>query len=141
MKYTTTTNSSTKLDLLDLVIQDVRELSEQSSSMAQSVNVPLNLDGPLSVSIETLISNYINVVNTLTGDESDYLGWYIWENNFGEKKLEQEIDGKMMKIKNTKRLLALIESNGKKCSNGCDGCPESEGDGEMCEECPDNEVE
>ena len=46
----------------------------------------------------------------LIGDDQDWLEWYIFENNCGEKGLEAGYDGQMKPIKSIDDLLELIDN-------------------------------
>jgi hypothetical protein len=57
---------------------------------------------------------YTNVLAVLLGDEdAEWLGWYCWENNMGERSLTAQAASwkRMRKIKNLSALLDLIEAD------------------------------
>lgn len=57
-----------------------------------------------------LLNAYINAISREIGDYSKdtWLEWFIWENDFGNKKLSITVAGEEIVIKNTTDLLKAI---------------------------------
>ena len=57
--------------------------------------------------------NYMAMVSDKVGDDFDSLGWYVYENEYGEKAMEAGVKDDMRKIKTIDDLMWLMEvSNG-----------------------------
>ncbi len=48
------------------------------------------------------IDSYINIIEIALGDNSKWVSWFVFENNFGKENLEVIIEGKSFKISNEK---------------------------------------
>ena len=57
---------------------------------------------------------YISMIEKLAGDTSCWIGWYVYECDFGRKKHEAGYDGNLKPIKRTRDLLNLIEEGKKR---------------------------
>lgn len=44
------------------------------------------------------IDDYIKVVEIALGDECNWFSWFVFENDFGKKKMKVKVDGKEYKI-------------------------------------------
>lgn len=53
---------------------------------------------------------YKEFVSEAVGDNSDWIGWYIYDNDCGEKELEAGFDHDLRSIKTVEDLVWLIES-------------------------------
>ena len=51
----------------------------------------------------------ISAVSIAVGDEQDWLSWYIYDNEHGEKGMKAGYDGKLKKIGSIRALVRLIE--------------------------------
>ncbi len=56
-----------------------------------------------------LFDNYTDVLSKLIGDNNDWLNWWMFETQCGEKGTKVKIGGKMREIKNLKDLLKVID--------------------------------
>ena len=56
----------------------------------------------------------IEAVSIAVGDEQDWISWYIYDNEYGKKKMKAGYDGKLKKIGAIKDLVKLIEEGKKK---------------------------
>lgn len=45
------------------------------------------------------IDDYINVLEIALGDDNNWVSWFVFENNFGEYKLDIKLDNKTYIIK------------------------------------------
>lgn len=54
-------------------------------------------------------TSVINMVSKLVGDNHEWVEWYIYENDFGKKKLDAGRDGQLKKITNWDMLLDIVE--------------------------------
>jgi hypothetical protein len=59
-----------------------------------------------------LMALYIELIAELIGVKSDWISWYVWENDFGEKGMSAGYDGKLKPITNLKELYELITDKG-----------------------------
>lgn len=67
-----------------------------------------------SVSID--IADYledkcIELISKLASDNDNWIGWYVYDNDFGRKRLQAMLHDKMIPINNTRQLLMLIEKS------------------------------
>lgn len=51
----------------------------------------------------------VEAVSIAVGDEQDWISWYIYDNEHGEKGMKAGYDGKLKKIGSIKALVRLIE--------------------------------
>lgn len=56
---------------------------------------------------DKFIEDYIKVVEIALGDECNAFSWFVFENDFGKKKMEVKIDGKEYKICNENQFFDL----------------------------------
>lgn len=52
---------------------------------------------------------YTDALSFTLGDESEWLAWYCSENDMGANAMKAGYDGKLLKVKNVRDLLRLIE--------------------------------
>jgi hypothetical protein len=71
------------------------------------------VDGSFIINYNSmLMALYIELIAELIGVKSDWISWYIWENDFGEKGMSAGYDGKLKPITNLKELYELITDKG-----------------------------
>lgn len=62
----------------------------------------LNVISPSSPGVcefgDKFIDDYIKVVEIALGDENNWFSWFVFENDFGKKKLKVKVDNKWYKI-------------------------------------------
>lgn len=61
-----------------------------------------------------LVENYIEALSIAAGDEAmpgrdTWLYWYIWDNDFGKRKLTVKVNGKEIVVDRVGRLMKVIE--------------------------------
>jgi hypothetical protein len=59
------------------------------------------------------IDTGVETVSALVGDEGEWLNWYIYENEYGAKKLKAGYNGKLKKVCSVNDLFKLIEEGQK----------------------------
>jgi hypothetical protein len=67
-----------------------------------------------SVSIDIadhLEDAYVMAISQLANDNDGWIRWYIYDNDFGRKRLQAMLHDKMIPINNTRQLLTLIEQS------------------------------
>lgn len=67
-----------------------------------------------SVSIDIadhLEDAYVMAISQLENDNDGWIRWYIYDNDFGRKRLQAMLHDKMIPINNTRQLLMLIEKS------------------------------
>jgi hypothetical protein len=60
------------------------------------------------------LDDYIRVLLELVGDDSGWISWYVFDNEFGKRKLEAGYDGNVVKITSIDMLWKLIELSGER---------------------------
>ena len=61
-----------------------------------------------------MFDDYTDLLSKQLGDTENWLNWYAWDNNFGDKRLEAKASNwkKSRHVCNLKDLLDLIENKG-----------------------------
>lgn len=72
---------------------------------ALGVRVDSGFFNPYWKAMEALVG----AVSIAVGDEQDWISWYIYDNEYGEKGLKAGYDGKLKKIGSIKAVVRLIE--------------------------------
>lgn len=57
----------------------------------------------------SLLDDYMRLLSESVGDEWDWIPWFVFDNEFGDKKIIAGYDGKERSIKNVSDLWGLIE--------------------------------
>ena len=60
------------------------------------------------------LDSYIALLSESVGDDNNWVDWFVWEDDFGKKKLKAGYDGKEKKICNVDKLWELIEEGKKR---------------------------
>jgi len=60
------------------------------------------------------LDDYIKLLSEAAGDDSDWIEWYVFENEMGKRKLKAGYGGKEKKITNLDQLCDLIQEGKKK---------------------------
>ena len=66
-------------------------------------------ESPLYEAMYSGITYAMNLISEKYGDTSEWLSWYIYENEWGKKKMEAGESGKLKPITNLKDLWELME--------------------------------
>lgn len=71
----------------------------------------LQSDGPIYFDFgHEFIDEYIKVLSNAVGDESEWINWWVFENDFGKKKLKiRDLNEKMKTIPTIKALYDIIK--------------------------------
>jgi len=71
-----------------------------------------NPEGPVHLCYYELFSAYGHLVGEKVGDNNDWLGWFIWENDCGKNAMEARAPSwkKARKIRTVKDLEAIISA-------------------------------
>ena len=66
-------------------------------------------EAPIALAMGQMWDAYTNAVAREVGDQNDWLDWYCWENDMGEKGLEvTSTSGKTIKVKTVAHLARVI---------------------------------
>ena len=60
------------------------------------------------------LDDYIKLLSEAVGDDSDWIDWYVFEDEMGKKGMKAGYDGKEKKITNLDQLWGLIQEGKKK---------------------------
>ena len=71
----------------------------------------INRDCELFAAYDRMEYNYITAVALLIGDESNWIEWYVYDNDCGRKGLEAGIKGDLSVIDSVEKLVKLIETS------------------------------
>jgi aspartate/tyrosine/aromatic aminotransferase len=55
------------------------------------------------------IDDYISLIELALGDNSNSISWFVFDNEFGKKKLSCYLDGKEYKIRNEKDMYKFLK--------------------------------
>lgn len=66
-------------------IDHVAAVDAQYEALATIIGA--HLDSPLFEAQTNALDGYVRAVETLVGDEFNFISWYIWENDFGGKEM------------------------------------------------------
>lgn len=72
---------------LSIVKDYMRKLREFEIGLSKGLE-----DVPIVTVGDILLYDYIKLVSELAGDSLGWIDWYVWENDFGKKKLEENVD-------------------------------------------------
>lgn len=76
---------------------------------AEMALVKLCSDYSVSIDIaDHLEDAYVTAISQLANDNDRWIHWYIYDNDFGRKRLQAMLNDKMTPINNTKQLLTVI---------------------------------
>lgn len=67
------------------------------------------IDGPFSDAVYRLMSAHTDAVAKLVGDSENWLEWFAYECNYGDRPMAIDLTGSKRKIKTIKQLARLIE--------------------------------
>ena len=96
----------------------VNELERKLKVLEEYIADQCKLSRMVSDGIPTfgnaLVQNYIEALSIAAGDEEltgrdSWLYWYVWDNEFGKRKLTVTIDGKEIVVDRVGRLMKCIE--------------------------------
>lgn len=101
------------------ISSSINKLEQERNELENIIDVAgLAIDGPLLNTVfgthELCITALDKIINVETaknkdGEESDWIQWYIYENNYGKSELEAGKDNNLSKIKNLDDLRKVIE--------------------------------
>lgn len=98
----------TKKEVLVLLKEWERSYKELCKQFDKLHEVfPFN-EAPLEDSVFVTFDNYTKVLSKLVGDKAEWLDWYCFENNFGEKKMKVKTGDKEKAIKNFNDLIEVL---------------------------------
>ncbi len=72
---------------------------------AEKVGI-IDINGPLFNTVWHAIESVTSVV-----DPYGWIDWYVYENEYGDRELEAELNGKIYKIASVRDLYALIKAS------------------------------
>jgi hypothetical protein len=94
------------LDQLRKILEHRRKVDKIFRD-AEKVGV-IDINGPLFDTVWRAIEAITCVV-----DPYDWIGWFIYDNDYGVKELKATVNDKVFKVKSAKDLLALIKESEK----------------------------
>lgn len=107
---------SKELNLLQEWVDCVRRADDLRDTVAATFGT--NPESKFDDAIEQNLQAYTRMVAKQVGDEGEWLDWYRFENDFGEKGLEAgPNNAPHRKICNIEDLLWLIKVEGEHCGN------------------------
>lgn len=100
-----------KLEKLKHGLMAISQFLVEQEKMKAGIAM-LSLEGNYHLTIgNKFIDEYIMILSELIGDESDWVSWYVFTNDFGKKKMKAAIKGNKLKTIDTpEKLLKLIEN-------------------------------
>ena len=95
----------------------VREFEKAINSLQEFFNEQKKLDAVLKVISPSgtgicefgnhFVDRYIHLLSLAVNDQSDWVSWYVFENDFGRKKLSVKVNGKNHIIEDAKTFYNL----------------------------------
>jgi len=96
-----------KWEFIEKSINDIKNNDEKISAVAQVVG--LDVDTPLIEPFYRLKEQLIASLEVIAGDEFDNISWFIFDNEYGARKLEAGCKKDMREIDTVEKLRWLIE--------------------------------
>ena len=88
------------LNDISMFMNELDSLNEHISAIAQGAVCDIG---------GHFLDSYIALLSESVGDDDNWVDWFVWENDFGKKKLKAGYDGKEKKVCNVDQLWELIE--------------------------------
>jgi len=103
-------NREEKQKLIDKLLARRVELQETCAAFDA---IGLSIESDLQHSLWSTFDDYLDLVSIVVGDKSEWLAWYVFENNSGTggltASLSADENAPMILIDTTSKLLDLIE--------------------------------
>lgn len=105
-------NKDDAIALLRDYCDKVRKLRDFERQCATTIGT--NPESPLNANLFLLVEPMGKVVEELISDScADWLSWFIWDNDFGERGMSVSVDGVSKEIRTVEDLYwVLVESRG-----------------------------
>lgn len=88
----------------------LKGFSKQIDDFEEALTI-LSPDSHFYLSLgDDLVSQFIKNMREKYGDKADWIGWFVFENDYGEKGLEAGNKGKEKPVRTAKDLLKLIKN-------------------------------
>lgn len=99
-------DKKTKLKVLKELENYVKKSQDLTSRLLKH---GYNVESQIIKDIDNLCTNYIDNVKGIFSDDSGWIYWFIYDNDFGNRKFEAGKNGQMVPITTWKQILDLIE--------------------------------
>jgi hypothetical protein len=90
-----------------IYMNSIKQYLDESDSLNSNL-AAISPDAICAVGYHFL-DDYINLLSEAVGDDSDWIEWYVFENEMGKKGMEAGYNGKEEKITNLDQLWGLIQ--------------------------------
>src|ERR1035437_6643131 len=101
-------NTNNKIKLIETLIAIYKEM-DAVCDQAKGI-LGIEVDSKLLDPFWRAFDGYVKAVSALVGDAgAEWLSWFIWENDCGEKGMEAGYDKRLRPVKTVRQLVALIE--------------------------------
>jgi len=99
-----------RIKLLEECLARLRQMDDVNKTLIQLFNG--SFEAPAHACFYDLFIAYSRLVSEKVGDDSDWLGWFIFDNDCGKKALEAKAGSwkKARKIRTVKDLEAIISA-------------------------------
>jgi len=98
------------MDRLELITKAVESKLQLDSLYDELYNMfGMNPESKYSTIVYSILGNYIDLVAEVIGDRSEWLEWYIWDNECGSKGFEAGVNDNIRSVKTPEDLLWLID--------------------------------
>jgi hypothetical protein len=94
---------------LNQVIVRYKKLSVEWEALSNVLDV--GCESPFAHSIWTLFDEYCSLMSEKLGDQNNWISYYLFECDCGNKKMEVSINGKKTKLDKVTKLADLIISD------------------------------
>lgn len=102
-----------KIYYIEKLVAHYRELNEVDDKLSALFGHVLT-DSPAFNPTWKAFDSYVQAVALLVGDtDAEWLFWFIWDNNCGEREMKAGYKNKLRPIKTVKQLVRLIEEGAK----------------------------
>jgi len=93
--------------VLRKMVEVKQELDKQWESLRKSIG--LETESPFGVASWKPITLLIECVETIVGDETGTVSWFVWDNEYGRKAMEHSLpDGSIRQVKTIDDLLDVL---------------------------------
>jgi hypothetical protein len=94
-------------------LEPIRDLQKRERELAKLLSDLDFFNGHFVVShTAKIITNYIECIAELVGDNSGWIEWFIYDNDWGRQEMEAGMKHKMKKIRTSEQLYDLIKGCG-----------------------------
>ena len=108
-------NRTEKIEYISKAVERIKKYDEQRKIACSCFGY--DSESSFGESVAYCIEMMIDSVSIVIGDTEGIFDWYVWENDFGEKKLSSFVGDIEFVVDSVSVLVDVIEEIGKNCGN------------------------